>query len=62
MNKENLSRIMDEFDNLLANSEEIETYYEDEDGKHYGTVDWICIEGIRHIYYKLEKELEDVLC
>lgn len=58
MNKENLKKIMDDFDELLASSEEIITEYEDEFGICYGTVDWIPLDDIKNIFYRLEKELE----
>ena len=58
MNKENLKKIMDDFDELISSSIEIDTIYEDEDGKHSGTIEWIDIDDIRTLFCRLEKELE----
>ena len=56
-----LEILLTDFDKALADKVEIETYWEDETGRHSGTIDTYSEEGIeelRKIYYKLEKILE----
>ena len=56
-----LDQLLTDFDKALADKVEIETYWEDETGRHSGTIDTYSEEGIeelRKIYYKLEKILE----
>lgn len=57
MNTENLKKIMDDFDMLFADMVELETFYDDEEGYHHGTVEHIDVDDIRNIFYRLEKEL-----
>lgn len=56
-----LDQLLTDFDKALADTVEIETYWEDETGRHSGTIDTYSEEGIeelRKIYRKLEKILE----
>lgn len=57
-----LDQLLTDFDEVLANTVEIETYWDDETGRHSGTIDTYDEDGIdelRKIYYRLEKILED---
>lgn len=58
VDKEKLLKILDDFDELLGNVTEIATIYEDEDGYCHGLVDYINVDDVKAIYYRLEKELE----
>lgn len=56
-----LDILLSDFDEVLADTVEIETYWEDETGAHHGTINTYSEDGIeelRKIYYRLEKILE----
>lgn len=56
-----LEQLLTDFDKALADTVEIETYWEDETGRHNGvinTYDEDGIERLKGIYYRLEKILE----
>jgi hypothetical protein len=56
-----LDQLLTDFDRALADTVEIETYWEDETGRHNGeinTYDEDGIERLKGIYYRLEKILE----
>ena len=57
-----LDQLLTDFDKALAYTVEIETYWDDETGRHSGTLYTYSEEGVdelRKIYYRLEKILEE---
>ncbi len=56
-----LDQLLTDFDKALADTVEIETYWEDETGRHSGVINTYDEDGIdqlKKIYYRLEKILE----